>query len=168
MFCLIVTLLAIACIAIRSFSDLRVTSGKSQGEKNSVSESRLDKSFGLPIEVALNEVKQGSLLNIRFIFLYIQASDFTEENLRNLFGSLAAEYPEPEYMQITVYSDREMLQRAMNRYRSPYSGVAPEDQLPARSGYFGAQYSRQDDAEFFDYSPDSGKEDNIRIWIKRK
>jgi hypothetical protein len=63
------------------------------------------------------------------------------------------------------YSDREMLQRAISRYRDQGCGVWPEDQLPAKSGYFRAQYSRQDDAEFFDYSPDPEEIDVTRVWI---
>lgn len=163
--CVIGAALTIAGVGILLFSPLRTTVGKSSQEKSPTNGIPLD-AFRFPVEVVLSEVKHGTYLDIRFMYLHIDASDFTEQNLNDLFTTLAAEYQDPQFLHITAYSDREMLQRAINRDRDQYCAVWPEDQLPSKSGYFSTQYSRRDDAEYFFYTPDPEKADTITVWFR--
>ena len=162
--CALVVTLVIAGIAFPLHSPPRTTLGESQQEKSPSNGVRLD-AFSFPIEIASSEVKHGTLLDIRFAYLYLDAPDFTERNLNELFTTFAAKYQDPQFLQIIAYSDREMLQRTINRSQDEGCGVWPEDQLPAKSGYFWAQYSRQDDAEYFIYTPDPERLDTMTAWL---
>ncbi len=162
--CVMVAALVSAGVGIILVNPLRTAEGVARQEKGSTNSVRLE-AFRFPIEIVSTELKHGTYLDIRFMFLHIDASDFTEQNLNDLFKTLAAEYQEPQFLQITAYSDREMLQRAIDRSQD-WCGVAPADQLPAKSGYFAAQYSRRDDSEFFDYTRDPAKSDDTRIWFR--
>jgi hypothetical protein len=165
-FCVIGAALIIAGVGVLLLSPLRTTIGKSRQEKSSTNAVGLD-TFRFPIEVVSNEVKNGTYLDIRSIFLQVDASGFSEQNLKDLFTTFAAEYQDPGFLHITAYSDREMLQRAINRSQDQgWCGVWPEDKLPAESGYFSAQYSRRDDAEYFNYTPDPEKPDTITVWFR--
>jgi hypothetical protein len=163
--CVIGAALTISGIVILLLTPLGSKIGRSRQEKGPTKAVTLD-TLHFPVEVVLSELQHGTYMTIRFMFLHVDASDFTEQNLSDLYTTLAAEYQEPQFLQITAYSDREMLQRAINIYRLQ-CGLAPEDQLPAKSGYFSSQYSRRDDAEYFNYTADPEKPDSTRIWFRR-
>lgn len=160
---LISVFLAAVLLVIVLLSPLRMTIGRGWQESGP-GPVRMD-AFRFPPEEVLNEVEHGAYDSIRFIFLYVEASDFTGQNLNTLFTKLAAEYQDTQFLQITAFSDKEMLQRAVDRFHL-FCGVVSEDKLPARSGYFYAQYSRRDDSEFFDYTPDPDKPDTARVWFR--
>lgn len=163
--CVIGAALAIGAIGILLLSPKGTTIGRSRLERNSASSLKLD-TFRFPVEVLLDEEKHGTYLSIHFMFLHIDASDFTEQNLKDLFAALGAEYQDPQFMHVTAYSDKEMLHRSIGRYRDQYCTEWPEDRLPAKTGYFSAQYSRQDDTEYFSYTPDPEKPDTTTIWFR--
>lgn len=163
----IVGALSIAGAAFLSFSLKRAAFVDSKQEIDSPNSIKLGQ-FRFPIEVVSNDVKHGTYVDIRFLFLHVDSLDFTEQNLNDLFRTLGEEYQDPELLQITAYSDREMLQRAINRTKEPNCAVWSVDSLPAPSGYFAAQYSRQDDAEFFDFNVDLEEPVWKRVCLKRQ
>jgi hypothetical protein len=123
-------------------------------------------SFTVPVEVSLNEVERGAYMNIRFLFLYLDQADFDEYKLTKLFEVLSEEYQDTQFMQISAFSNREMLDRAIYRYRV-FCGVVPKERLPAKSGYYWSMFSRRDDVEYFDYTPDPMNSETRRVWFRR-
>jgi uncharacterized protein len=132
--------------------------------------------YGVPIEVAVNSVSF-----MRRILLYLEPQNFNEENLKKLFLGLARDYPEPYDLFITAYSDKAMIQRAIDAGKQQVSidfskGPAGErayqeyarKSLPLRSGYYRANFTRIRGEEKLDYSPDPDKEEHITIVIKKR
>lgn len=111
--------------------------------------------------------------DVRFITGYMDQSYFTKEILKALFDRLAAEYVQPRFLNVYVYSDREMLRR-MSRYLTnpPIGDMATDtgaykrwvqENLPATKGYYRAYYTRNDTEDFFQYSPDPSREEMVDI-----
>lgn len=142
-------------------------------------------SYGVPVWIAYNEVKQAD----RAILVFIEAPHFTAENIRKLFTSLAQKYKEPKWLDITAFSDKKMLQRAINTKTSGFfidwadtpEGRAAakkwsEDHDPLPSGYYRAYYSRMERKyysrsyieEYYSYSPDPAKTDLVRVTLQKK
>jgi len=129
------------------------------------------------LEIILNEIDDGgrSEIKSRHIFILIEEKEFNLENLNKLFDEFKKLYTEPYNLRITVYSNKEMLQRlidfkkfapiefsddekgreASNKYHEKY--------YPLRKGYFRADYFRYAKFEFFDYSPKKEDTKMVRI-----
>lgn len=142
----------------------------------------LSHEFGFPIWIPLNASPSDKGLNIRRIFLLIEASNFTKDNLQRAFLGLAAQNKWPDDLIITAFSDKKMLLRAIDNYQSPiciYFNKSPQNQeaiqkfyeqyYPLNSGYFRAFYFRhQNGDESFQYSPESDKEELVRVPLKKR
>src|SRR5262252_798939 len=75
-------------------------------------EPTLNQSFGFPVWVYLNSSNDGVLpTRSIYIYLFAEPQHFCESDLRRLFAGLAAEYPSPASLLVTVASDREFIQR---------------------------------------------------------
>lgn len=133
-------------------------------------------SYGIPTEMAVNSVSV-----MRRILLYLEPQYFNEENLKKLFIGLAGDYPKPYDLFITAYSDKAMIQRAIDAGEQRGSvdfpkGPAGEQAfreyakkyLPLRSGYYRANFTRMRGEEKIDYSPDLNKEEHITILVKKR
>jgi hypothetical protein len=116
--------------------------------------------------------------SVRFITGYMEGQYFNRETLERLFQRLATEYPEPEYLNVAVYSDEEMVRRMSNYRLHPPLGDPVHnsedhkhwvrENLPSKAGYYRAYYTRNDTQEFFDYSPDQSQEETVRVELRRK
>lgn len=80
-------------------------------------ESLVDTSFGFPVRIAHNSaVVIGQDYGNRMLFLMIEDRYCSPDHLRVVFSGLAARYQE-NFLKIDVYSDPEMLRRAIARYK---------------------------------------------------
>ena len=64
-------------------------------ETGQKAEWKLDSSFGFEVWIAANIVIDAPALSHRHIYFFIDAPNFTEQNIRKIFSSLAAEYKNP-------------------------------------------------------------------------
>ena len=117
-----------------------------------------------PALLALDSVRGRPDPELRFLFVLVEGKHFNEEDLRSLFTGLAARYPEPETLDITAYSDKSQLARAVFNYLHYSPGLPLED----RTGYFAAKYLRREGDEHFFYTPDPNSESNVMVVIKKR
>jgi ankyrin repeat protein/WD40 repeat protein len=149
----------------------------------------LNTSYGFPVRIAFNDEIHAPAGDRREIFIFIEAQHFTPENIRKLFTSLAAEYKKPDWLDITAFSDKVMLQRAINnsinfvciQWADTPEGRAAakkwaEEHEPLPSGYYRAEYYRTQRnyysqgyiEESYSYSPDPAKPEMARITLQGK
>ncbi|HKY03303.1 MAG TPA: ankyrin repeat domain-containing protein, partial [Blastocatellia bacterium] len=140
-----------------------------QPQKAHADDWQLDTSFGFPVWVGANIAPKPPAIGSRYIYLYIEAQDFTEKNIRTVFTTLAAKYKKPKDIWIYAYSDKTVVQQGIDEQEGPIicSGSfadSPEGRRAARnkfilreprgSGYFRARYYRFNDGrEQMEYSP---------------
>jgi ankyrin repeat protein len=149
--------------------------------KDQNEEWKLVSSYGFPVWVASNFVIAAPAFSHRTIYLLIDGKNFTEENIRKLFTSLAAEFSKPHTLWIYAYSDRAVVQKAVDKSKGPIVCVAfansPEGRRgsrnysisnePKRSGYYRAQYFRfSDGREEIEYSPHHEQEHVLKIDLR--
>lgn len=133
------------------------------------------------IEIILNKVHDGGKSGIqsRHIFILIEEKKFNLENVRKTFEKYRFIYSTPFILTITIYSDKEMLQRLINFEKQPMTIEFSQDEkgqeaarkfyeeyYPLPTGYFRAEYSRYGDYEYFNYSPGKDKAEMMRISLK--
>ncbi|MEK6303249.1 MAG: ankyrin repeat domain-containing protein [Acidobacteriota bacterium] len=142
----------------------------------------LDTSFGLPIRIASGFAPINQQYKGRVMFLFIEDQYCSPDFLRTVFTGLAARYQEPEALQISVYSDAEMLRRAMVRRKWPASdfvfpdtpeGVELEKRIYGeayipKTGWARAGYYREsrEGAEKFFYKQDPQKVEMVEVVLK--
>jgi len=145
----------------------------------------LNTSYGIPVWVAFNDLIGGH----REIFILIESQHFTHENIKRLFTALATEYKTPDWLDITGFSDKLMLQRAINHgtggmiidWADTPEGKAAakkwaEEHDPLPSGYYRARYFRIDRRDYsqsyieerYSYSPDPAKPEMISVVLQDK
>jgi hypothetical protein len=141
----------------------------------------LSNEFGVPMWMALNAPPAAGRAYLRKMYLYVDANDFSEDNIRKAITGLASKYNDPTHLVITVFSDRSMLLRAISLSQGGIAiefSDAPENQedvrkfqerfYPHKSGYYRAHYSRtvRGDESLL-YSPDPDKEELVRVQLNR-
>jgi ankyrin repeat protein len=145
----------------------------------------LNTSYGFPVWIAFNDLIGGR----REIFIYIEPQVFSHENMRRLFTALATEYKTPDWLDVTAFSDKLMLQRAINNatagmfidWADTPEGKAAgrkwaEEHDPLPTGYYRARYfrigrrnySRSYIEERYSYSPDPAKPEMISVVLQDK
>lgn len=148
---------------------------------------KLTSTYGVPVWIAYSEKKAG--IERREILIFIESQYFTPDNIRRLFTTLGAEYPSPEWLDITAFSDKLMLQRAINNSTggviidwadTPEGRAAAkkwaEDHDPLPKGYYRAyyvrigrnNYSQNYVEEGYSYSPDPDKPEMVRVVLQGK
>src|SRR5262249_11490294 len=65
----------------------------------------------IPSLIALNASPGPTFVPRRHIYLLIEATDFTEEKLRETFESLSKTYPDPIFLSIYALSNKEFLKQ---------------------------------------------------------
>ncbi len=133
------------------------------------------------VEIILNKIKNGGFSGIksRHLFILVEEKDFNLENVRKWFDKYKNLYPEPHDLNISLYSNREMLQRLIdfqdhgtpiefNRDEKGKEAARKfyEKYYPLPSGYFRAEYIRYS-FEYLDYSPKKEDSEMIRIYLKK-
>jgi hypothetical protein len=131
----------------------------------------LDESLGFPFWITLNLEWPGLEAELRHIFIFMDKSYFSEENLRRLFEHLAETYQDPTLF-IDVRTDEEALREAIN-ISSPHAvhynpinepSKAVASSLPQKAVLW-ARYNRVDGKEEFTYTdPDKAK--TVRIVLR--
>jgi TonB family protein len=133
----------------------------------------VDKSLGFPICIVRNSYRKNS--DVRRMFVLVGATFFTEENLKRAVRHLASEFAKPTSLTITAFSDRGVLDRAIDVTifpgQFPVDGhISPEDQaryFPKPTGYFRAYYRRGfETGEHLRHSPDPEKPDDIEVSLR--
>jgi ankyrin repeat protein/WD40 repeat protein len=148
----------------------------------------LTASYGVPVWIAFNDTV-GPTAFRRSIFVFIEGQHFTPDNIRTLFTNLATQYKQPDWLYITAFDDKKMLQRAINTSTSgmiidwantPEGREAAKkwalEYEPLPSGYHRARYTRiQRDyygqkyfEEEYSYSPDPAKSEMITVVLQGK
>lgn len=131
--------------------------------------------------MAFNSSPGPTIVPRRNIYLLIEASDFTAENLTKAFEKLSTAYPEPVFLSITAFSNREFLIRLIRAEErdviidfadSPEGREAQRkhysELYPPRKGYFRSYYVRSAmNRESFQYTPDPMDERTVEIVLKR-
>lgn len=145
----------------------------------------LDTSFGFPVRIALtSSYAITSLHNNLVMFVLIEDRYCSPDHLRTVFESLATRYQDAQSMEIDVYSDSEMLRRAIKRYEGPQDadmtfpdtpeGVALEKKIRGdlyipKTGWARARYFKGlRDGEGFFYKPDPQKVEMAEVVMKPK
>jgi len=152
------------------------------GHKEEADKWLLDTSFGLAISIASGSAPINEPYKGRVMFLFIEERYCSPDFLRTVFTGLAARYQEPEALQISVYSDAEMLRRAMIRRKWSASdfvfpdtpeGVELEKRIYGeayipKTGWARARYYREsrEGAEKFFYKPDPQKVEMVEVVLK--
>jgi hypothetical protein len=104
------TLLFCSLLFIYTISSLSVSAQQVKRDDEWV----LTSAYGFPIWVGFNDVIQAASGDRRETYMFVETQYFTSENIRKLFAKLATEYEKPEELKVTVFSDKKMLQRAIN------------------------------------------------------
>jgi len=155
-------------------------SGKSQPNTQTGTGDVIPKNTSVPeslVRVDCNIVETGSGgSDIRFIVASMDGKYFKQEELANLFHGLSREYGESSLLRIDLFSDAEMARRWSKYIQDPPPGDRlpgrdstkwARDNLPLPSGYYRASYTRDATADYFYYSPDPDKEDEVRVEISK-
>ena len=128
-------------------------------------------SFGVPIWIVLNVAPSDRPIPARRILLFIEAKDFTEENLKVVFKGLAAQYEHPSFLKIIAFTEKAMVRQEAAEYLSP---TIIEKELEVfkrrredyKDGYLWADFLRKDDMEVYSYKVDKHNEDYITRSLK--
>src|SRR5262249_22209811 len=149
----------------------------------------LNSTLGFPIWVAFHQEKGNYIYSQRNIFIYLEVENFTPDNLKKLFVGLAAQYPNPVWLNINVYSDKAALRQVlpMNPNGVEIELLNPPDgrkveldwnkkYAPVPTNYYWAKYLRigRDNSdqhyteESYSYSPDPNKEEMDTIVLQDK
>jgi hypothetical protein len=106
---------------------------------------------------------------IRFVTGFLGPDHSTRKQMAMLFRRVGIQLPEPECVEVPLYSNREMLRRESSYLRNPPIGNrlfgGSGKPLPARTGYFYAYYRRDDKKDVFDYTPDPSKAETVRVQL---
>ena len=122
----------------------------------------------VPFWIAYNDVVRSAAGNRRNIYMFVDATNFNEQNITKLFTSLADEFKVPDKLEMLAYSDRIELQKAISlanggctifgnrrRARNYYIWTSPRS-----SGYMRAEYSRRENGREAQirFSPNASQE----------
>ena len=170
-----------ALIVVSLFS-VAAVGASSQIRREPDEEWKLVNSYGFPVWIASNIVIRAPIGSRRSIYLLIEAPDFTQKNIRDVFTSLAAEFSTPYELWIYAYSDKAVIQHALEELKGGIlcsaPGSGPEgrrgsrnnsiESEPRRSGYFRGRYVRFRDGirEEIEYSPYAEQEHVIKIDLR--
>lgn len=136
---------------------------------------------GIPARLALNSSPGNSFVPKRKIYLLIEPSDFTAENLTRAFQRLSDEYPDPIFLRITALSNREFLKQLISADQraviidfadSPTARNLEQEYYsylyPPRKGYFQSYYIRTAvNEESFQYTPDPMDEKTVQVILQK-
>src|SRR5689334_2576079 len=73
---------------------------------------------GIPAQIALNSSPGPSFVPRRHIYLLIEPSDFTQEKLANAFEKLSKNYPDPIFLSIYAFSNKDFLKQLITAVES--------------------------------------------------
>jgi hypothetical protein len=137
---------------------------------------------GVPARIALNSAPGPALVPRREIYLLMEASDFTEDSLRQGFERLSLAYPDPISLSIIVFSNKGFLLQLIKAeeantiidFADTPAGRDAEQKYysqryPPRKGYFRAYYVRRAvNDESFQYTPSVADEKTVEVILKRR
>ncbi|MEK6289487.1 MAG: ankyrin repeat domain-containing protein [Acidobacteriota bacterium] len=141
---------------------------------------RLERLSGHHYSVALNSTTRSSYIESRHIFVYLEERDFRPDTLKDICNAMAVVYKKPQSLSITIYSDKEMLQRAINVYKAPvclFDDGTPagkealkqftEKVFPSKTGYYRAYFIRSEHKVDLTYSPYPDKVGTVPVYTER-
>jgi hypothetical protein len=116
----------------------------------------------------------------RYLFAYIQETDFDLETVTAIVDELQRTYCDPYVLVINIYSDRAMLEKKIKWEKAPTfidfdldtsagrKAANREYEALYRSSkpYFRAEYSRNANYELLDYTPAKEETDTIRVVLR--
>ena len=132
-------------------------------------------------EIIANEIHDGGKSGIqrRNLYIFVEEKEFNLDTLRKLFDKYKKVYEKPYILTVSVYSDKEMLQKLINFNNQNFAIDFTNDEegrkaaqeyyekyYPLPKGYLRAEYKRYGKFEYFDYSPAKEKIEMIRILLK--
>ncbi|MEZ5427989.1 MAG: hypothetical protein R2747_17085 [Pyrinomonadaceae bacterium] len=143
------------------FSDFYTVPTNTERLKN-----KSERSFRYVIFSNLIQEFDDPKLNSRNIGVLIDEKAFSENNLVRLFYMLSKRYPEPEFLDVSVYTNLEQTPTPEEMDQ----GFTSENEDSTGDHYPWAVYIRNDSNEFFNYTPIKGKSDikSVDLFKKRK
>lgn len=135
---------------------------------------------GVPFQIELELVIRSYPPALRVVFVLLESQLFTKENLRRVFLCLSVQRLQPEYLSITVQTDKGALQRRINNLlaargirrdgtfeRESRGTIDGFEEFENKSDYSRAYYSRSAINEQYVFSPDPTKTDLLSEIIRR-
>jgi len=105
------------------------------------------------------------------IFLLADRNVFQKNTLQRFFTCISKSYSDYASLNVTIFSDRNNLEKEIKNYLEPPPDANPPVWLkkihPAETGYYRAFYSRFKD-EYFTYSPRPDKVRNVRVELNSR
>lgn len=182
-----VVALTAAVLVLAHVFAIRIQAGVLLGQTKSPAKQSdnwvLETSFGVPVQVASGTGPIEKPYKARVMFVFIEDRYCSPDLLRAVLTALAGQYASPDSLRIDVYSDREMLRRALVRYKWPASDFVfpdtPEgeemekkvygDVYIPKTGWARARYYRgSQDGERLLYKSSPDKVEMIEVVLKPK
>lgn len=142
----------------------------------------LDTSFNFPVRIAfVSTLTLANQYSDRVMFVLIEDRYCSPDHYREVFVELEARHHEAPFMKIDVYSDSEMLRRAIARYKTyPDDLIFPDTPegeelekrirgdlyIPKTAWARARYYKTPGEGETFFYKPDPQKIDMVEVIIK--
>jgi ankyrin repeat protein len=154
------------------------TSEAQESDNSKADEWTVDNSAGFPVWIASN--REVGHISHREIYVYVERENFSESKIVKALSAIASEFPSPETLFLLAYSDRAIVQKAVDRSKIGVTvdfASSPEGNRAARNyglrtevrtgGQFRARYWRfPDGREWIDLSPDPDQDHLKRIDLK--
>lgn len=152
---------------------------QNKGSETKNSDGELCAICGIPARVVLNASPGPTVVPRRHIYLFIEPPDFTVDNLTKAFERLSSAYPNPIFLTVIAFSNREFLEQLIKVEEVDYVvdfADTPEghdaqqkhsELYPPKKGYFRAYYLRTAvNQEGFQYTPNLMDEKTVQVFLK--
>lgn len=117
------------------------------------SENRSCEANSFHFEILRNDLQSETT---RRIEIFMEASAYSVENLKQLFSKVSTKYPEPDYLTIVVYTDWSQVDLRTDAKGSASSGRSPG--RPHELEFHHAKYFRRGENIYFRYSSELNTE----------
>jgi hypothetical protein len=140
----------------------------------SINQWRVNTEFGFSISIADYVKPAGYEPYSRTIYVYMEPSNFSEQNLKRLFLGLAASQETDRNLFIYVYGDKQALEERIKPKSGYYRKVERkedtqnEETTLSRKRVYWAVYARTFEKESFDYSPDPDKSETVTVTLRAR
>lgn len=136
----------------------------SSQHKTVIQNTKSERSFRYVIFSNLIQEFDDSKLNSRNIDILMDEKAFSEDNLVKLFFMISKRFPEPEFLNVSIYTNLEQTSTPEEMDQ----GATSEKEDLTSNHYSWAVYIRTDSNEFFNYTPIKRKSDIKSVDLLKK
>lgn len=162
--------LLLAQIAATAFSGTVTLDGSGQTRTDQVGDSTgwlHDSSFGFNIRIDTWTLTCSEPYLSPSIYVFIDAKNFTEENLKKVFTGFSELYSHARFLSVTAISDIGILAKVM-KDRGAFLGSEPDAFMPGTGQFAGFFFRDWEGEEEFHYTPHANRPDFITVALKTK